>query len=188
MSANKEGLISLAGYFSIQLIGMAIGRDMYQTLVYEEPKQLRESMKTKEGLEKRKSQEIKGAIKMIAYSLLFLLASELSYDVFDVPSRRLCNLSWVLYQLWILQSCHTVVYLSDRFLLEKQNRNIIVKAISLNQLWLFIGSNLLCGLINITVQTLHCSLPESLTLMYLYMSITSNIAAVFAHYNLKIPL
>ena len=66
---------------------------------------------------------------MIAYSVLFLIASELSYDVFDVPSRRLCNLSWVLYQLWILQSTHTVVYISDRFLLDKQNRNMIVTAI-----------------------------------------------------------
>lgn len=131
---------------------------------------------------------MKAAFKMIAYSVLFFIASELSYEIFDVPSRRLCNLSWVMYQLWILQSTHTVVYISDRFLLSKQDKNIIVKAISLNQLWLFIGSNLLCGLINITVKTLHCDLWQSLGLMYIYITVTSNIAAIFANYNFKIPL
>lgn len=188
ISANKEGLISLAGYISIQLIGMGIGRDIYQTLVFEEPTKLKETMKTKEGLDRRWKQELKAAFKMVCYSALFFAASELSYEVFDVPSRRLCNLSWVMYQLWILQSTHTVVYISDRFLLSKLDKNIIVKAISLNQLWLFIGSNLLCGLINITVKTLHCDLQWSLGLMYIYVTITSNIAAVLAHYNFKIPL
>lgn len=69
---------------------------------------------------------------MITYSILFLIASEISYEVFDVPSRRLCNLSWVMYQLWILQSTHTLVYILDRFLIDKFDKNIIVKAISLN--------------------------------------------------------
>jgi hypothetical protein len=45
---------------------------------------------------KQKS-EVKAAIKMLAYSFLFWVASEYSYIAFDVPSRRLCNLSWVLY-------------------------------------------------------------------------------------------
>jgi hypothetical protein len=51
ISANREGLISLAGYFSLQLIGMGIGRDFYQTLVYDEPKELLKQWKTKAGLE-----------------------------------------------------------------------------------------------------------------------------------------
>ena len=125
---------------------------------------------------------------MITYSILFLIASEISYEVFDVPSRRLCNLSWVMYQLWILQSTHTLVYILDRFLIDKFDKNIIVKAISLNQLWLFIGSNLLCGLINITVKTLHCTLEQSLLLMYLYISIPTIIASWLASYDFKIPL
>lgn len=102
ISANKEGIISLPGYIAIQLIGIGIGRDMYQTLVYEEPSKLQKSMKTKEGLEKRRKADIRGMKKMIAYSILFFIASELSYNAFDVPSRRLCNISWILFQLWIL--------------------------------------------------------------------------------------
>lgn len=34
ISANKEGIISVAGYFSIQLIGMFMGQEVYQCLVF----------------------------------------------------------------------------------------------------------------------------------------------------------
>ena len=55
ISANREGLISLSGYLAFQLIGMGIGRDLYSTLVYQEPKQIKDSMKEKDTLEKRHS-------------------------------------------------------------------------------------------------------------------------------------
>ena len=97
VTANKEGIISLVGYAVFQLVGMGISKDIYQTLVYEEPKVLNLKMKTKEGLERKQQSEVKAAIKMIMYSVLFWIASEFSYEAFDVPSRRLCNLSWVFY-------------------------------------------------------------------------------------------
>lgn len=42
ISANKEGIISLLGYACFQLVGMGISKDIYSTLVYDEPKVLKE--------------------------------------------------------------------------------------------------------------------------------------------------
>lgn len=50
ISANKEGVLSLPGYFAIQLIGIGIGGDIYRTLVFEEPTKLVKYMKTKQGI------------------------------------------------------------------------------------------------------------------------------------------
>jgi len=50
ISANKEGILSITGYFAIQLIGMGIGRDVNQSLLYMRPDKLIKYMKTKEGI------------------------------------------------------------------------------------------------------------------------------------------
>jgi len=188
ISANKEGLISLPGYVAIQLIGIGLGRDIYQTLLFDEPSKLQKELKTKEGMEKRKYSEIKALLKMVTYCILFFIASELSYDAFDTPSRRLCNMSWIMYQLWILQVTHTVIFACDRFMLEGTNVNIAVDAIQLNQFWLFLCSNLVCGLINLTFETLHVDFPTSIGLMYVYCSWCPIFFGILLYYNIKLNL
>jgi len=37
ISANKEGILSLPGYFILSLIGIWIGDNMYKTLIFDEP-------------------------------------------------------------------------------------------------------------------------------------------------------
>jgi len=83
ISANKEGLISLSGYFALQLIAMGIGRDYYMTLVYDEPYKLIQSWKTKQGLEEKAKSERKLFYKLVTYTILFFLASELSLYCFE---------------------------------------------------------------------------------------------------------
>jgi len=134
---------------------MGISKDIYSTLVYDEPKKLKDTMKTKDGLEKKSKSERIAALKMVMYSFIFWVASEFSYGAFDVPSRRLCNISWVFYQIWILQTTFSIVYISDRFLVDQSNKNIVIQAVVFNQLILFGASSLLTGLVNITMKTLH---------------------------------
>ena len=50
ISANKEGLFSIAGYFATQMIGIGIGSDIYNTLIYAEPSVYVIHSKTKEGI------------------------------------------------------------------------------------------------------------------------------------------
>ena len=47
ISANREGIVSLPGYFAFQLVGMAIGRDIYNTLMFCHPLKYNQLMKEK---------------------------------------------------------------------------------------------------------------------------------------------
>ena len=94
LSANKEGLISLPGYFAFQLVGIGIGRTIYTTLMMVDPAAYNETIKTNRGQVMRHLAEWKLMIKMLLYMFLFWAASELALVAFDVPSRRLCNISW----------------------------------------------------------------------------------------------
>lgn len=99
MSANKEGVYSVHGYFIICLFGIAVGSDIFNTLIFVEPSKYVQVIKTKEGQEKRRSQECLMTFKLFGYSILMFLASELSIQLFDLPSRRLCNIAWIFHQI-----------------------------------------------------------------------------------------
>lgn len=94
ISANKEGFISLPGYFAFQLIGIGIGRTIYTTLMTVPPDSYNQIMKTKRGGVMKHLAEWNLLIKLFLYAFLFWVANELSLVAFDIPSRRLCNMSW----------------------------------------------------------------------------------------------
>ena len=82
-SANREGLLSLMNYFAFTLVGMGVGRDMYKTLVFEEPAKMNQILQTKEGRAYSHSREKIILLKLVLYSIIFFAASEVSYLVFD---------------------------------------------------------------------------------------------------------
>ena len=134
---------------------MGIGRDVYQTLMMVHPSKFNELVKTKEGLERRHQCEKILMLKLFLYGSIFWVASEFAYVAFDVPSRRLCNISWFCFEVWIMVFCFFLIYSYDRFAVDRSTPNTIIDAFGLNQLWIFGMSNLLCGLINITIKTLY---------------------------------
>ena len=73
-------------------------------------------------------------------------------------------------------------------MLEGTNVNIAVDAIQLNQFWLFLGANLLCGLINLTFKTLHVDFATSMGLMYVYCSLGPILFGLLLHYDIKLNL
>lgn len=170
-SANKEGILSISGYFAISLIGIGIGSDIYKTLIYTEPSEYMKQVKTKEGIAKNQQLERKIFFKLVGYSILFLIASELSLIVFGVPSRRLCNMSYVLYQVFIMNSAFTAIFFAERITLDHSNPSMTIDAINMNQLCFFVGSNLLIGLFNLKSETLHLSAGKCYLLMLIYIII-----------------
>ena len=89
--------------------------------------------------------------KLFAYILLFFMASELCIEVFGPPSRRLCNISWVVFQSWVIIIYYTSFYFYERIMASDEFSNLAIDSVSINQLIFFASSNLLCGLINITI-------------------------------------
>lgn len=85
-----------------------------------------------------------------------------------------------------MQTVFTVSYISERFLLDLKNTNGVLNAINLNPLGYFLGSNLLCGLINITVKTLYLSQAASTALYTMYLIIPAVGFGFLRKYNIKL--
>lgn len=116
---------------------------------------------------------------MVIYCVALWLGSELCYKSFDVPSRRLCNISWVLYESAIMMSGITMCHFFERMSVKDFVDNVVIKAININQLIYFACSNLLCGLINISCQTLNLPIYVSLLLLSIYSTLPT---AVYLFY------
>ena len=143
-------------------------------------------MKTKEGIIRGHFEEQKVILKLALYSLLFFASSEISMLIFNAPSRRTCNISWILFQCWIVTSVFTVAFICDRITVDHSNQNRVSQSINLNALFTFVGSNLLCGLINITTFTLYFTFWEGMGLMYIYCLVPTVLYGICLDYNKKL--
>jgi hypothetical protein len=116
---------------------------------------------------------------MVVYCVALWLSSEMCYKAFDVPSRRLCNISWVLYESAIMMSGITMCHFFERMSVKDFVDNVVIKAININQLIYFAMSNLLCGLINISCQTLNLPIYVSLLLLSIYSTLPTAVYLVY---------
>ena len=102
-SANREGLLSIVGYFSMQLIGIGLGRLLYYEMldpVHFKILKAGKLIEDKDSKPKQKDvtkRERSLIFKLIACEVLLCIAYVSSKRVFGEPSRRLCNLPYVLY-------------------------------------------------------------------------------------------
>jgi len=100
VSANREGIFSLVGYVSLQMIGIGIGNILYKsTLSGEEIKLLKAGKPIEQNVnsidQRRKDWFV--FFKVSGITFLFYCAYLVSQEVFAPPSRRLCNMAFVLY-------------------------------------------------------------------------------------------
>ena len=148
ISANKEGLGSLPGFLGIALMGSAF----------------RDLLRPRGSLEAWQA-----ALRRLAALDVGLWALALAADALVQPaSRRLCNLAyalWVLAQvLFALLGCLLVSLRRPRVmspLLETTNRS---------PLCAFLLANVLTGLVNLTVPTMHARSAVSTVVLVVYMS------------------
>lgn len=132
-------------------------------------------MKTKEGLASNHRAEKRLLVKLFMLAILFFISSEVANQVFEKASRRLCNLTYILNQLFVVQSALVVTYFLDRVTLDHSSENMIVKIINMHQFGMFVAACLTCGAFNLLFHTLHKSFAESLFLLYLYFLIPPSI-------------
>lgn len=67
---------------------------------------------------------------------MFWGALTLSEDAFDVASRRLCNMSYVIWQVCLNMTDLILFYITDRVMVRYEH-NSVVEAINYNQLFYF---------------------------------------------------
>ena len=201
-TANKEGILSLCGYFPIFLNGLALGGCILP--VISTPGAMMSLGMSREKLCKCYAAGKRGVTPLRAM-LLFSILFQTAYYVIDTcyaypVSRRMAN---ILYVIWV--SAYNCSFLFLYGLIEKlvwgdvtveviteessvdveTNIDEIVDdasvptslvAVNNNSLVLFLASNLLTGLVNLTLNTLDATPLESMTALFVYEAILAGFA------------
>lgn len=191
--ANKEGIFSLAGYVSIYLAGVHVGRYVMQRRVT-----------VKEWIR---------ALLCLSMSSFALYAAVCSCQTLLEPvSRRMANLPFCLWSvaqsMFFLSSMSLVDLLlvfsktasgvhslpsswstcnkkSDSELVDF-NTHCLVQAVNRNQLIFFLLSNVMTGATNSVVDTLACSSGFSVFVLLTYMFINCVVIYILHLYNITI--
>ena len=193
-SKNREGIFSFFGYLAIFLAGQSTGMFVIPRSV---------SWLPSTGSEMRKNLLIRLSAWSSIWILLFWFSTNYSYGLSLSVSRRLANLP---YFLWIAAFNTTqitafclvetaffpAVYKSTDTKAEndtyKQSTSRVMEAFNRNGLAIFLAANLLTGLVNLTIPTLHVTNLQAMGILLLYASTLTGLAVGLDAYDISIKM
>ncbi|XP_031503469.1 uncharacterized protein At4g17910 isoform X2 [Nymphaea colorata] len=154
-SQNKEGIISLFGYWGMYLIGVNLGYYLFFG-------------KNSRKADMNSVQTVQ--LRVMFFSITFWLLTMLLDKYVENVSRRMCNLAYVTLVLAQNFQVLAILMLSDVL---RSNLLVLEGAFDQNLLAAFLLANILTGLINLTIDTLFVSSAMALGVLLLYsMSLT----------------
>ena len=183
-SANKEGIASLPGYVSLHLLAEWVSKN----IIF--------NKKVKDGGSKDLSTmnilSRLGLLTGICFGIWYFLSTTI-----QKTSRRLMNSAYFFLVMWISLDALLLSYLVDvniaSFLSARTNisNGIIQKSFSIavyevlnkHSLLVFLGANIMTGLINQTVQTLYTPTEMAMTIIIIYNMFFIILAFVLDHYK-----
>lgn len=210
-SANREGIFSLLGYFAIFLNGFALGAAILPVVPL--PNSFFRVGIKREDLIKKYSGGFKGRsfLGTLFYAAVFF---QLGYFIIDTcysysVSRRMANM---LYVIWVsAYNCSFLfIYgLIERFVMGGMETTVIsdegsdvetviddlisqeyipasLDAVNRNSLVLFLVSNLVTGLINLTINTIDCGAFESTGILLAYEILLAGFTMFLYHHKIFI--
>ncbi|KAH8803137.1 GWT1-domain-containing protein [Xylogone sp. PMI_703] len=195
LTQNREGIFSFAGYLAIFLAGQGIGMSVL-------PRNITSSSS---GVEQRKQLMLKLGTWSIIWILLYSVSTSYSYGLRLSVSRRLANLPYFfwtaafnctqlagfcLVETIFFQSIYKEKDMDSKTEKEKyeQATSRVMEAFNRNGLPIFLVANLLTGLINLTVPTLHVNNVQAMGILLAYASILTGLAVGLDVYNISIKL
>ncbi|KAF2033099.1 GPI-anchored wall transfer protein 1 [Setomelanomma holmii] len=195
LSQNREGIFSFIGYLSIFLAGQSLG-----SIALPRQPPLPKNASTSYLL--RHTMIGKLAIASIIWTALFYFSTSY-YGLRLSVSRRLANLPYFLwvssfnsYQITICCAIEAAMfptlYIASKNEEEKQRSreatSSVLYAFNRNGLAVFLVANLLTGLVNMTMPTLHMSVLQSMAILIAYIAAVSGLAVVLDRYDVSIKL
>lgn len=195
LSQNREGIFSFFGYLAIFLAGQAAG--MY---VLPRQQQIARDATRREILQKST------LARLVMWTFIwssFFFFSTSYYGLGLAVSRRLANLP---YFLWVtafncgqitlfcaIESlCFPDIYKTGDIETEKRKckeaTSRVLHAFNRNGLAIFLLANLLTGLVNLTLPTLHMRQMQSMGVLVTYISIVCGVALLLDRQNISIKL
>lgn len=173
LSQNREGILSLAGYTSLYLVSIYTGQCIFGAI---EPNTFK-SHRNMRWL----------VISLFCISGLLWAATFLSIRLIAQPSRRMLNIS---YMLWVMAQSLSLIalYSGIQIVCMLPRMPLLCRGVNNNQLFVFIVANLMTGAINLSMHTINSSPEVSCGVLLTYMLIISVVATMLQHINIRIKL
>jgi phosphatidylinositol glycan class W len=194
-SKNREGIFSFIGYLSIFLAGQSLGSS---ALPRQQP--LPKGASTMTMLR----QTTLGRLAVISAMWTALFYFSTSYYGFGLTvSRRLANLPYFLwvssfnsYQITIVCTIEAVLFPNLYKASSKEEEtqrtrdatSTVLYAFNRNGLAVFLVANLLTGLVNMTMPTLHMSVLQSMAVLVAYIAAVAGLALGLNSFDVSIKL
>lgn len=196
LSMNREGICSFVGYLAIFLAGQDMGMFIL-------PRNLHAKKNTNNATHQRTTLLVMMGIWTAIWSGLYFFTTHYKYGAGLEVSRRLANLPYVL---WVaaFNSAHLLAFcLVETFFFPefyhatdakeeneayKAATSTVLRAYNRNGLALFLLANLMTGLVNMTVPTLHVTPVVSMGILVAYAAVITSVAVALDYMNLSIKL
>lgn len=197
LSMNREGIFSFFGYLAIFLAGQDLGM-----LIMPRSINPRTSSNVSAGVQ-RNTLLMTMAVRAAIWSALYFPTTSYSFGLGLSVSRRMANLPYVLWvaafnTMQILACCaidtifFPATYNAQDGKAEREAvrtaTSAVLRAYNRNGLAVFLVANLLTGLVNMTVKTLHSTPVETMAIMLAYMGAVTTVALLLDHYDVSIKL
>jgi len=195
LSKNREGIFSFIGYLAIFLAGQSLGS-------YTLPRQ--RAFRKDASIVEVIRQSILGKLvfSAIAWTALFYMSTNY-YGLGLSVSRQLANFPYIL---WVsafntanIALCCAIETLcfpnlyknatkEEEVRKSREATSTILFAFNRNGLTVFLVANLLTGLVNITLPTLHMGTAESMAILVGYIAVVTGVALGLDRLDLSIKL
>ncbi|KAL0430185.1 UNVERIFIED_CONTAM: hypothetical protein Sradi_0644500 [Sesamum radiatum] len=154
-SQNKEGIVSIFGYWGMYLLGVRIGSYLFFA---DKPGSI---TKTKKWTRTRV-----WALCLLFWSITLLVDWQV-----EPISRRMCNLGYVCFTLASNLQVLAILMMSDY--VSGCKSSALEDALNQNLLATFLLANILTGLVNLSVDTLSVSSTSALAILFTYAFVLS---------------
>ncbi|KAI8576755.1 hypothetical protein K450DRAFT_255432 [Umbelopsis ramanniana AG] len=193
ISANKEGICSFFGYFSIFLFGLDAGK-----LIFSSALQNTRIMRVLKHQGKSRQSgygnlaRVLGFWSVVYYALFTLSMVVIDGENGDQVSRRIANLPYVLWVVTFNFGFILIFTMVDIGFSQSSSIATVPKlfeSININGLVVFLVANLLTGLVNMSMRTLYASTAVSFIVCAMYMFIVTKFAWILWYqFNIRIKL
>lgn len=190
LSQNREGVFSFWGYLAIFLAGQAVGFDILP--------------RTHTSTRSERTQLVKRLLTWFTvWFSLYCISTGTILGLRVHPSRRLANAPYVEWVVWfncmqLLLYCLIETLLfpgvstatdkdSEKRQVELANSRVL-KAFNRNGLAIFLLANLLTGLVNLTLDTLHMGTVTSMVVLAFYAALVTAVALALDQWNISLKL
>ncbi|TAQ83661.1 hypothetical protein B7494_g8016 [Chlorociboria aeruginascens] len=193
LSKNREGIFSFFGYLAIFLAGQSTG-------LFVIPRSLTSSSS---GYEQRKKLLLTLGTWSGIWILLYCLSTNYSYGLSLSVSRRLANLPYFLWISAFNCSQLTAFCLVETFCAPSAHKAVdtkaekesyanstsrVLEAFNRNGLAIFLVANLLTGLVNLTIPTLHVSDIQAMGILLGYAAVLTGVAIGLDAFDISIKI